>query len=195
MHGNRRSMCGALVAIGLMLAATAAARVRADETPPLGTRLAALWECLSGGRDSFALVGSIHVGPDEGGHDVAMRFERFDADAYDLVLEHRDYAVTLRRRRDATALALPRHGVVHLGAGAVDADDNLSPTGAVERLLSADSLAAAYAPLMMQPSAAGLVTAGRNPRRHRDRRTGSLADRRHADRARRRGHPPGRVVR
>ena len=157
MHRHLRWVTGSLVAVGLMVAATAT-HVRADDPPSLGTRLAPLWDCLSGGRHAFALAGRIHVGPDGGGHDVELRFERYDVDAYDLLLEHRDYAVVLRRRRDATALALPRHGVVHLGAGPVDDADNLAPVGAAERLVSADSLVAAYAPLLMQPSAAGLVT-------------------------------------
>ena len=57
---------------------------------------------------------------------------------------------SLRRRGEATALALPKHGVVFHGSGAVDAVDHLAPQGIVARLVSPRTTVAAYLPLILQ---------------------------------------------
>ena len=66
----------------------------------------------------------------------SLELIRYSDDSFDLAVTHPDYAVSLRRRGDATALALPKHGVVFLGTGDVDAADHLAPAGMVARLCS-----------------------------------------------------------
>ncbi|MHB8974604.1 MAG: hypothetical protein ACYC3X_29730 [Pirellulaceae bacterium] len=70
--------------------------------------------------------------------------------AFDLTVTHPDYAISLRRRGDATALALPKHGVVFHGSGDVDSVDQRAPQGMVARLISPKTTFAAYVPLVLQ---------------------------------------------
>ena len=88
---------------------------------------------------------------------VAIKLERFDAHAYDLELTHDDYALVLRRRADATALALPKHKIVHIGRGASDPADHLDPAGIGARLVSSATQVAFATPLLLQPSPASLT--------------------------------------
>lgn len=148
--------------------AFAPAVTRADEKPPvvdparnpagaLAADLQPLWDCLTGTRESFSVSGTVAMGQDAKRVEVKVRLDRFDADAYDLAVEHPEYAVVLRRRGDATALALPRHRVVHLGRGATDAADHLAPDGIGARLVSGASQASVALPLLGQPTPAALT--------------------------------------
>ncbi len=126
--------------------------------------LGPLWECLAGGRESFAIRGKISLPgngspPDTSGGTplaVGVRFERYDAHAYDLELTHNDYALLLRRRAAATALALPKHQIVHIGRGETDPADHLDPAGIGARLVSSATQVAFAMPLLLQPSPASL---------------------------------------
>jgi hypothetical protein len=102
----------------------------------LAADLGPLWKCLSGARETFAAQGTVSVGGSGKPMKVAIKLERFDAHAYDLELTHDDYALVLRRRADATALALPKHKIVHIGRGASDPADHLDPAGIGARLVS-----------------------------------------------------------
>jgi dienelactone hydrolase len=138
---------------------------RAAETALLEQAIAPLWECVSGHHEAFAVEARVRLGDpdqlDEDGPAMHVRIERFDATAFDLVLEHPDYAATLRRRADATALALPRHGVVHVGTGAVDPSDQLAPLGIAARLVSNDSIVSVAVPLLAQSGVGPLVSLAR----------------------------------
>lgn len=140
----------------------------ADERPPvvdpsrqpqaaLAADLDPLWSCLTGSRVHCAVSGTVTVTRGAAPVAVAVRFERHDAASYDLSLEHADYAVVLRRRADATALALPRHRIVHVGRGATDPVDHLDPAGLGPRLVSDATQAVVVKPLVAQSSPALLA--------------------------------------
>lgn len=141
---------------------------RAEERPPvleavkhpsaaLAAGLQPLWDCLTGARESFSVAGTVTLLRDAGRIELEVRLDRFDADSYDLAVEHSDYAAVLRRRADATALALPRHRIVHVGRGATDAADHLAPEGIGSRLVSGGSLASMAVPLLARPTPAALA--------------------------------------
>ncbi len=123
----------------------------------LAADLGPLWECLSGARETFTAQGTVSVGGSGKPMKVAIKLERFDAHAYDLELTHDDYALVLRRRADATALALPKHKIVHIGRGASDPADHLDPAGIGARLVSSATQVAFATPLLLQPSPASLT--------------------------------------
>lgn len=157
-----------LAALAVLLPALAAPRLHAEDRPPvvdparnpagaLAADMAPLWECLSGQRDSFALSGKVAMARGGKPVEVAVRLERHDASSYDLAIDHAEYAIVLRRRADATALALPRHRIVHVGQGPTDPADHLDPAGILGRLASGASQAAVAAPILAQPSPASLT--------------------------------------
>ncbi len=127
-----------------------------DDASRLAGELKPWLTCLAGQQETFAVSGNIDVKIDGSLQHIAVRLERFSDDAFDLDLTHADYAVQLRRRRDATAMALPLHKVVFLGKGATDAADRLTPEGITTRLVSSASMVSAYAPLV-QSGDAGTV--------------------------------------
>lgn len=123
----------------------------------LAADLEPLWDCLTGTRGSFSVAGKVALGKEDKRTEVRLRLDRFDADSYDLSVEHPDYAVVLRRRADATAMALPRHQIVHVGRGATDPADHLGAAGIGGRLMSGASQAAIALPLLSQPTPASLT--------------------------------------
>ena len=123
----------------------------------LATDLGPLWECLSGARETFAVEGTVAIGGSGKPMKVAIKLARFDAHAYDLEVTHDDYALVLRRRADATALALPKHKIVHIGRGATDSADHLDPAGIGARLVSSATQVSLATPLLLQPSPASLT--------------------------------------
>jgi hypothetical protein len=156
----------ALLLAGCLACTIWIAPVRGEEPPAidparnpagaLAAELGPLWECLSGARETFAVQGTVALG---GGKPmkVAVKLERYDAHAYDLEVTHDDYAFVLRRRADATALALPKHKIVHVGSGATDPADHLDPDGIGARLVSSASQVSFASPLLLQPSPASLT--------------------------------------
>ena len=156
----------ALLLAGCLACTIWIAQVRGEEPPAidparnpagaLAAEFGPLWECLSGARETFAVQGTVGVG---GGKPmkVAVKLERYEAHAYDLKVTHDDYAFVLRRRADATALALPKHKIVHVGRGATDPADHLDPAGIGARLVSSASQVSFASPLLLQPSPASLT--------------------------------------
>ena len=130
----------------------------AADAPPLADSLAPWWACVSGGRESFSLAGTVLLDARGAGTQrVAVRLTRHDGEAFDLVIDHPEYAAHIRRRADGIALAVPRHGVVHLGEGGLDGADHLAPAGCGARLVSPDSKLSLALPFLAQPSAAGVA--------------------------------------
>ncbi|RLT20079.1 MAG: hypothetical protein DWI27_01255 [Planctomycetota bacterium] len=157
----------ALFVAGLLGPGTAPG-ARADQRPaavdPAGTPanalaadLAPLWECLAGGRDSFSVAGTIAVVRNDARIEVNVRLERHDAASFDVAAEHDEAAFVLRRRADATALALPRHKVAYVGRGATDPTDHLEPGALAARLISPASQAAAAVPFLGQSTPAAVA--------------------------------------
>jgi hypothetical protein len=123
----------------------------------LAADLGPLWECLAGARETFAAQGTVAIGGSGKPMKVAIKLERYDAHAYDLEVTHDDYALVLRRRADATALALPKHQIVHIGRGETDPADHLDPAGIGSRLVSSATQASFVSPILLQPSPASLT--------------------------------------
>lgn len=146
----------AVAALGLvstsLLAAEPAANL-AQELRPI---------CAALAKPQVAWTAIIELEIDGKPQRVDARFARFSPQAFDLKLTHSDYAAEIRRRDDATALALPKHGVVYLGSGHVDAEDHLAPENIIPRLVSNGSLAALYVPLATQsdPQTLNLLLVG-----------------------------------
>lgn len=152
---RRSSMLAAVVSI---LALTSSVGFAADDDAArLAAELRPWMACLAGQPETFAVTGDIHVKIDGGMQRITLRLERFSDDAFDLDLMHADYGVQFRRRRDATAMALPLHKVVFSGRGETDADDRLTPAGITARLISPASMVSAYAPILQSGDANNLA--------------------------------------
>ena len=124
--------------------------------------LTPLLDALAGRRERFQVDGRLEVSVDGKPQVISLRLAKYDRHAFDLDLTHPDYAVQIRRRRTATAFALPRHRVVFLGAGATSAGDHLAPHGIAGRLFTARTQASLVLALLISqpPEAAGKYLAG-----------------------------------
>jgi hypothetical protein len=128
---------------------------------PLAEGLRPFWQAVSRG-EPFKLQGVIETPLNGRQQSVDLELVRYSDESFDLTVTQSDYAVSLRRRGDATALALPKHGVVYLGRGDVDTVDHLAPSGIFARLVSPGTTVAAYTPLVLQadPQAVSMVLRG-----------------------------------
>ncbi|MBL8892296.1 MAG: peptidase C45 acyl-coenzyme A:6-aminopenicillanic acid acyl-transferase [Planctomycetaceae bacterium] len=109
---------------------------------------APLLEVLSGASESFELSGSI-AGPVDGRRqNLELRFAKWGDQAFELELNHSEYAVGIYRHGDFTALALPKHRVVFLGKGELIGPDHLQLRGITERLISRGSIVSTFAPMV-----------------------------------------------
>jgi len=124
----------------------------------LAADLGPLWQCLSGGRQSFSLAGRLTVRRGDRPIEAAVRLERFDAACFDLSVDHPTYAAVLRRRAGATALAVPRHHIVHVGRGDTDPEDHLDPAGIGGRIAAGGTALAVVPPLLAQTTPTSLAT-------------------------------------
>lgn len=114
-------------------------------------------DCLVGRTKSYALTGQAKVQIDGKQQALEFRIERFDDQAFDLTVTHAEYAVQIRRRADAIAMALPKHQVLFVGKGACDEADHLAPEGALARLVGSGSSASFYTNLLLTASADDLA--------------------------------------
>ena len=110
--------------------------VVAEQPTDLASGLKPLATILAGKQAKFDLSGKIELPIDGKPQPIEVSLVRYDDQSFDLQLTHADYAVSIRRRSDVTALALPKHGVVFIGTGDAPDDDNLSPNAIAERLIS-----------------------------------------------------------
>ncbi len=148
------------VAFAMMVGLAMPSAVNAqDSTKKLSSGLQPLLRLVGGKESRFAFSASVEVNIDRTTVPVEMRLVRFDDQSFDLDLSHPQYSVIIRRRRDATAFALPHHKVVFIGKGETDAKDQLSPKGIISRLVSPASLVSVYAPLLKNgdPAATALI--------------------------------------
>ena len=107
-----------------------------DDLARLAGQLQPWLELASGQVDQFSLNGTGNPIIDGIAQPIQMRMARYDEESFDLELEHADYAVQLRRRAEGMAFCVPKHGIVYLGTGSVDAADHLKPNGILNRLVS-----------------------------------------------------------
>ena len=117
---------------------------------PLAEGLRPFLEAFGGRQTQFELSGTIQVPIDGKEQTVTVQLVRFDDEAFDLALTHDEYALSIRRRHETTAFALPLHNVVFIGSGQVSSNESLKPDGIASRLLSPGSKVAMFAPLILQ---------------------------------------------
>tara|TARA_R110002072_G_scaffold233795_2_gene391435 strand:+ start:39268 stop:41103 length:1836 start_codon:yes stop_codon:yes gene_type:complete len=120
---------------------------------PLAEGLRPFLQALSGGESQFSLTGHVALPIDGKEQTVNIQLVRFSDDAFDLSLTHREYAVSIRRRAETTAFALPLHKVVFIGHGTTDPANSLQPLEITARLFSSGSQVGAFAPLVLQADA------------------------------------------
>ncbi|QDV69365.1 Acyl-coenzyme A:6-aminopenicillanic acid acyl-transferase [Rosistilla carotiformis] len=116
----------------------------ATDPSSLSQRLEPLFEILSARRSQFSVTVEGQLPIDGKVQSIQLRLTRHDDQSFDLEATHPEYAVSIRRRPDATAFALPKHGVVYIGSGTVDADDHLVPKAIVARLVGSGCSIAPY---------------------------------------------------
>lgn len=145
-----------IVCIAIYLLATSAPAVKSNDTPSLADRLQPFLRVISGEQKKFELSGKIELTFDGKPQPVAVKISRFDDSSFDLELTHSEYAVAIRRRPESTAWALPKHKVVYIGRGQLDAQDCLAPQGITARLISPASAASTYLPVLQQSDAGAL---------------------------------------
>lgn len=145
-----RWLCFALL---LVLPTTLSFAAKGQKIDPLAEGLRPFLDALGGRQPQFSLTGTVTLPIDGTEQTVSIQVVRFDDQAFDLSLTHDEYAVSIRRRNDKTAFALPLHNVVFIGSGEVDSNDNLKASGSASRLLSPASNVAAFAPLILQADA------------------------------------------
>jgi len=114
----------------------------------LATAIEPFMQCIKGEDSQFAMAIEAELSIDGQVQSIQANLNRFDDESFDMILSHPDYAVEIRRRATATAFALPKHGVVFLGAGETDAEDQLAPLGATKRLIGSGCQIATYLPLI-----------------------------------------------
>ena len=94
---------------------------------------------LAGREHHFDVTGTIEGPIDGRQQSIEVRVVRYDDESFDLSLSHPDYAVSIRRRGDVTAMALPKHDSVFIGRGDVESADSLRAQDIVSRLISRSS--------------------------------------------------------
>ncbi|MFT5325756.1 MAG: hypothetical protein ACI8P0_003628 [Planctomycetaceae bacterium] len=136
-----------ILPVSPLLAASSAAN------NPLAEGLRPFLQALSGNVTQFSLTGTVTLPIDSKEQTVTIELVRFSDDAFDLSLTHREYAVSIRRRSETTAFALPLHKVVFIGHGQIDPADSLKPFEITTRLLGPGTQVGAFAPLVLQADA------------------------------------------
>lgn len=142
---------GIVLLLLLLVSPLFGAGVEANE--PLAEGLRPFLKALGGKESQFLLTGNVALPIDGKEQTVAIQLVRFSDEDFDLSLSHREYAVSIRRRAETTAFALPLHKVVFIGHGQIDSADSLKPLEITTRLLSPGSQAGAFAPLVLQADA------------------------------------------
>jgi len=143
-----RRRLGCLVIATFLLSLGAQTYGQEKGSVSLAGELKPLLTLLSGSEKQFGISASVKTVIDRKDVPVEIRLVRFDDTAFDLDVMHPQYGVQIRRRRDATAFALPHHKVVFVGHGKSDPKDHLEPLGIVSRLVSPASMASVYSSLV-----------------------------------------------
>ncbi|MFV0445146.1 MAG: C45 family autoproteolytic acyltransferase/hydrolase [Planctomycetaceae bacterium] len=114
------------------------------------------FDIVSGEADRFGVEGTISARIDGQPQAIELDLRRYDDEAFDLALTHRDYALAIRRRPDGIALSLPKHGVTFVGRGSLQSADSLRPAELLSRLVTSRTQARFALPLL-QPGDASLI--------------------------------------
>ncbi|MGN6546611.1 MAG: C45 family autoproteolytic acyltransferase/hydrolase [Aureliella sp.] len=132
-------------------------RAADDPAARLSEDLAPWLDCLVGRNHRFSIIGQASPVIDGQPQPIRFRIDRYDDQAIDIEIEHAKYAVEIRRRAGAIAMALPKHKVVFVGQGEADPADHLAPEGILERLVGRDSGLSFYRDLLLTASAEDLA--------------------------------------
>ncbi|MBS0206554.1 MAG: peptidase C45 acyl-coenzyme A:6-aminopenicillanic acid acyl-transferase [Planctomycetes bacterium] len=141
----------AIAVIGLFL--RTAAHGQQIDSANLALQLKPLLNLISGQEKAFGMTASIQAKIAGTVVPIEVRLVRFDDSAFDLDLTHPQYSVSIRRRREETAFALPHHKTVFFGSGQTDPQDHLAPLGIVGRIVSPSSMASVYSALLTNSDA------------------------------------------
>ena len=131
----------------LLLAASTCVAEDGD-TQRLRQGLQPLLGVLSGESDRFALLAKINFPVDRKPQQVVLRLDRHDDESFDLSIQHPEYELVIQRRREWTAMVLPKHVVAYVGRGDTSSVDHLAPKGILARLVTANTTASTFLPLL-----------------------------------------------
>lgn len=137
----------------LLLVGTATPATGQQSASSLAVRLQPYLTAFSGKQQQFELRGRIALPIDGKPQVIELRLVRIDRASFDLELTHSDYAVSIRRRPNGTAFALPKHKVVFVGRGTLTGTEHLAPLGIATRLITARTTVAPYAAILLQGNA------------------------------------------
>lgn len=149
---------GVVVSISFLLLQSA---VQAEDPHRLAKQLEPWLELVSGKLEKFTVAGSGNPTIDGKPQKIEFKLVQFDAESFDLELEHTEYAVAIRRRETGIAFCVPKHKMVYLGTGEIDATDHLHPTGLLSRLVGPGTTINRFTPMLMGANAedvAGALT-------------------------------------
>lgn len=135
--------------------------IAADDAKSLANRMAPAVDVLCGRAENFSFAAHINLNLDNKPQAIDVHVAR-NADDFDLVIEHKDYAASIRRRANVTAFALPKHKVVFLGKGELTTADKLDLKGLSSRLLSPRSDVGVYGTLVLQANSQTLLGMGQS---------------------------------
>lgn len=125
----------------------------------MADRLTPVMQILTGRAEQFQLTAKVTVAIDGKPQQIKLEIRRDQGD-FDLIVDHQDYGVALRRRANTTAFAIPKHKVVFIGSGKVETADQMEIKGLSRRLLSPRSEVGTYAPIILSADAKGLIGMG-----------------------------------
>ncbi len=146
---SRFAVCLLVAALCLLCSHVA----HGDDASRLSKHLEPWLQLMSGKLDQFTLTGNGAPIIDGKPQKIELKLVRFDAESFDLELEHPEYAVHLRRRAGGMAFCVPKHKMVYLGSGAINAEDHLQPAGILNRLVSNGTTVRAVTQLVTGASA------------------------------------------
>ena len=135
------------------------AQAQADDANRLAKQLAPWLQLCSGKVSKFTLTGSGSPTIDGKPQQLSLKLVRFDDESFDLKADHAEYAVEIRRRAGGIAFCVPKHKVVYLGAGNIDAADHLQPIGILNRLVSTGTTLRTVTQMLAQSSPDDLAAA------------------------------------
>ncbi|MCY3007736.1 MAG: C45 family autoproteolytic acyltransferase/hydrolase [Planctomycetota bacterium] len=103
----------------------------------LGSQLDPWLSALQLKTPQFTLSGIGSIPIDDKTQQVEVQLVRHSDSDFELVLKHPEYALTLVRTEDLTAVVLPKHRKVFWGQGSVDSEDHLDSKELLKRTIKA----------------------------------------------------------
>lgn len=113
--------------------------VSEEVTRQLGEQLDPWLAALQLRTGEYRIRGGGTIPIDNKSQEVSLDFLRHSDDAFELVLVHPEYALTLVRTKDFTAVVLPKHRKVFWGVGSVDEEDHLGTKDFLKRSIRGTS--------------------------------------------------------